>query len=137
MGLTYANIQLQNNADVEFFRRGKMDEAEIRQIDIKVLVNKKSVIPTINESIRAALDLPIIGKRRSQIYDGGTTELPVVGPIRVKYLDRWCITSALLLPDDQEALLGAIPLEEMDLYIHPARNELLVVHPEGPVMSLK
>ena len=38
MGLTYANIQLQNNADVEFFRRGKMGEDEIRQIDIHALV---------------------------------------------------------------------------------------------------
>lgn len=137
MGLTYANIQLQNNADVEFFRRGKMGEDEIRQMDIHALVDTGSVMMAINETIREALDLPIIGKRPSQLADGTRLELPVVGSIMIKYLDRWCITSALLLPDDQEPLLGAIPLEEMDLYIHPARNELLVVHPEGPVMSLK
>jgi hypothetical protein len=33
--------------------------------------------------------------------------------------------------------LGAIPMEEMDLYVNPGRNELLPVHPEGPIMSLK
>jgi hypothetical protein len=64
-------------------------------------------------------------------------ELDVVGPILIRYLDRTCITSAIVLPDDQEALLGAIPMEEMDLYVNPGRNELLPVHPEGPLMSLK
>ena len=28
-------------------------------------------------------------------------------------------------------------MEEMDLYVNPSRNELLPVHPEGPIMSLK
>ncbi len=32
---------------------------------------------------------------------------------------------------------GEIPMEEMDLYVHPSRNELLPMHPEGPIMSLK
>ena len=137
MGLTYANIQLQNGNDVSDYNRKRIGEDEIRQMDIRALVDTGAVMMAINETIREALDLPIIGKRPSQLADGTRLELPVVGSIRVKYLDRWCITSALLLPDDQEPLLGAIPLEEMDLYIHPARNELLVVHPEGPVMSLK
>lgn len=137
MGLTYANIQLQNGNDVSDYNRKRIGEDEIRQMDIRALVDTGAVIMAINETIREALDLPIIGKRPSQLADGTRIELPVVGSIMIKYLDRWCITSALLLPDDQEALLGAIPLEEMDLYIHPARNELLVVHPEGPVMSLK
>lgn len=137
MGLTYANIQLQNGNDVSDYNRKRIGEDEIRQMDIRALVDTGAVMMAINETIREALDLPIIGKRPSQLADGTRIELPVVGSIMIKYLDRWCITSALLLPDDQEALLGAIPLEEMDLYIHPARNELLVVHPEGPVMSLK
>jgi clan AA aspartic protease len=137
MGLTYATIQLQNGDDVSDYNRKRIGEDEIRQVEISALVDTGSVMMVINESIRAALDLPIIGKRPSQLADGTRLELPVVGSIMIKYLDRWCITSALLLPDDEEPLLGAIPMEEMDLYIHPARNELLVVHPEGPVMSLK
>ena len=137
MGLTYATIQLQNNADLEFLRRGKIGEDEVHEMDVHALVDTGSIMLAINESIRSVLDLPIIGKRTSQLADGSRLELPVVGSIMIRYLDRWCITSALLLPDDQEPFLGAIPLEEMDLYIHPARNVLLPVHPEGPLMSLK
>ena len=137
MGLTYANIQLQNGGDAEDFRRGRIDEDEIRQIEVHALVDTGSVQLAINESLREFLGLPIIGMRTSQLADGTCLELPVVGSIVVKYLDRWSITTALILPDDQEPLLGAIPLEEMDLYVHPGRNELLPVHPDGPLMSLK
>ena len=55
----------------------------------------------------------------------------------VWFEDRWCSTSALVLPDDSEPPLGAIPLEEMDLFVHPAQQQLLPLHPDGPVMILK
>ncbi len=32
----------------------------------------------------------------------------------------------MVLPGDAEPLLGAIPREEMDVLIHPLRNELMV-----------
>lgn len=137
MGLTYANITLQNGGDAEDFRRNMIGEDEIRQVEIHALVDTGSIQLAINESIREALGLTIIGKRPSMLADGTRLELPVVGSIVVKYLDRWSITTALILPDDQEPLLGAIPMEEMDLYVHPGRNELLPVHPDGPLMSLK
>jgi predicted aspartyl protease len=137
MGLTYANIQLQNGADIEDFRRGRIGEDEIQQLEVHALVDTGSVMLAINQTIADALGLSVIGQRKSQLADGTRLTLPVVGGIVVRYLDRWSLTNALLLPDDQEPLLGAIPMEEMDLYVHPARNELLPVHPDGPLMSLK
>lgn len=137
MGLTYANIELVNNADAEDFRRKRIGEDEIRQITVHAMVDTGSIMLCINETIKDALGLDIIGKRRSQLANGLILELDVVGPVIVRFLDRDCVTRALLLPDDQEPLLGAIPMEEMDLYVNPGRNELLPVHPEGPIMSLK
>jgi hypothetical protein len=37
----------------------------------------------------------------------------------------------------QEPLLGAIPMEEMDLFVHPSQNQLLPMHPDGAIMTLK
>ena len=65
-----------------------MGEDEIRQIDILALVDTGAVMMAINETIREALDLPIIGKRPLQLADGTRLELPVVGSIMIKYLDR-------------------------------------------------
>lgn len=137
MGLTYANIHLLNAHDEECFERGQIGEDEIRQITVHAMVDTGSIMLCINESIKQALNLRVRKKRRSQLANGQILELDVVGPLIVRYLDRECSTNALILPDDQEPLLGAIPMEEMDLYVHPSRNELLPVHPEGPIMSLR
>lgn len=137
MGLTYANIELVNQSDADDYRRKRIGEDEIRQITVHAMVDTGSIMLCINESIKDALGLDIVGKRRSELANGLILELDVVGPVIVRYLDRDCVTRALLLPDDQEPLLGAIPMEEMDLYVHPSRKELLPMHPEGPIMSLK
>lgn len=137
MGLTYANIELVNAGDISAFKRGYIGENEIRQITVKMKVERKSVMLCINKSMQQVLSLPFCYKRYLQLGNEGIIQLDVVGPVIVRYLDRDSMTNAILLPDDQEPLLGAIPMEEMDLYVNPSRNELLPVHPEGPLMSLK
>jgi hypothetical protein len=69
--------------------------------------------------------------------NGTRIVLPVAGPVEVRYEGRFCTANALILPDETEPLLGAIPMEEMDLWINPTRNLLTPIHPEGPVMMLK
>lgn len=137
MGLTYANIELRNADDLAFVRKGMIGEDEVRQMTIHAMVDTGSIMLCINDDIKNALGLPYFGKRRSQLANGMMVELEVVGPVVVRYLDRDCSTNAIVLPDDSEPLLGAIPMEEMDLYVHPSRNELMPMHPDGPIMSLK
>jgi hypothetical protein len=137
MKKTYATVLLQNGIDISDFRNGRISENQIHQLEVKVVANSISVLPAINENIRQVLNLPIVEMRQIQFLDRTVHTLPIVSSIIVKYFDRFSWTNAIVLPDDQEPLLGAIPLEEMDLYIHPSRNVLLPVHPEGPVMSLK
>ena len=137
MGLTYANITIQNGGDFEMARRHLIGEDEIREVTITAMVDTGSVQMAINEEIQYALGLEIYDYRPSILADGTRVRLPIVGPIIVKLFDRYSMTSALVLPNDSEPLLGAIPLEEMDLYVHPARNEILPIHPEGQLMSLR
>lgn len=137
MGIVYANIELRNNGDVELSRRKYIGEDDIRQITISMMVDSGALMLAINEEIRQALGLEIIDHRVSQLANGMRLKLPVAGSIEVRYEGRFCTTNALVLPDDTEPLLGAIPMEEMDLWINPARNLLTAVHPEGPIMSLR
>jgi hypothetical protein len=137
MGLTYANIRLVNGDDDSDFQRGKIGEDEVRQFELNVLADTGSLMMVINEDIRQALGLRIIGKRPTQTVSGERLTLPVAGPLIIWYEDRFCTTNAMVLPNEEEPLLGAIPLEEMDLYVHPASNSLMPLHPDGPVMMLK
>ena len=59
--------------------------------------------------------------------------MDVVGPVILKFMNRTTSCLAMVLPGDSEPLLGAIPLEDMDVLIHPQRQEL-IVNPDHPYM---
>lgn len=85
------------------------------------------------------LQLPVVDKRRGQLADGRIVEYDVVAPLEVRFKNRRCTTSAMVLPGNNEPLLGAIPMEDMDVVIIPQRQEL-DVHPDHPdyaLLSLK
>jgi hypothetical protein len=63
--------------------------------------------------------------------DGSIVEYNVAGPIEVRFANRKAVCNAFVLQGDGEPLLGSIPMKEMDVLIHPLRQEL-VVNPEHP-----
>jgi hypothetical protein len=52
-----------------------------------------------------------------------------VGPVQIRFENRNCFTGALVLGDS--VLLGAVPIEDMDLVINP-RLQTITVNPESP-----
>lgn len=66
--------------------------------------------------------------------NGSVEEYDVVGPIEVKLKNRRCNIDAMVLPGDNEPWLGAIPMEDMDILIHPLRQKL-IVNPEHPYFA--
>ena len=131
MGLVYAEIELINGGDLELARRNMLDPEDIKRMSVEMLVDSGSYYMCINETVKEQLDLSIIEKRKGQLAHGQIVEYDVVGPIEVKFKNRRCHVDAMVLPGDSEMLLGAIPMEDMDVLIHPLRQEL-VVNPEHP-----
>ena len=131
MGLVYADIELINADDIAFAKRNIIGEDEIKRVHISMLVDSGAYMMAINETIQQQLDLPIIEKRKVQVASDEVIEYNVAGPIRVHFANRTAICNAFVLPGDADPLLGAIPMEEMDVLIHPQRQEL-IVNPEHP-----
>jgi clan AA aspartic protease len=129
MGLTYADIELINGGDLEMVRRNLMDIDEVKRMHVDMLVDSGAYMMAINENIQEQLQFPILEKRKAQMADGSINEYEVVGPIEVKFKNRRTVCNAMVLPGDNEPLLGAIPMEDMDVLIHPLRQEL-IVNPE-------
>jgi clan AA aspartic protease len=88
----------------------------------------------INENIQEQLQLPIVEQRKAQTADGRIVECDVVSGVELRFKNRRTSCSAMVLPGDSEPLLGAIPLEDMDVLIHPLRQEL-IVNPEHPYFA--
>ncbi len=134
MGLIYAEIKLINAEDILLARRKIIGEDEIKEMTVQALVDTGSYMLCINENIQEQLQLPFLEKRKGQMADGSIAECDVVGPVELKFKNRRTMVNAMVLPGDNEVLLGAIPLEDMDVLIHPQRQEL-IVNPDHPYFA--
>jgi clan AA aspartic protease len=122
MGITYADIALES-----IFPK--------RRLEVKALVDSGSVFLTVPQHIAVQLgfDTEEAGTREIILADGSRKAVPMIGPLRVHFADRYCDLSALVLGD--EPLLGAVPMEMMDLVLHPA-SQRLTVNPDSPYVAV-
>jgi clan AA aspartic protease len=100
-----------------------------------MLVDTGSMYLCLNENIQETLQLPILHRRKGQLANGEIVECDVVGPVQLRFENRSCHMEAMVLPGDNELLLGAIPMEALDVLINPLQQEL-VVNPESPDMAM-
>jgi clan AA aspartic protease len=134
MGLVYADIELINGEDIVLAKHHVIGEEEIKKMAINILVDTGALNLCINENMQAQLQLPFVEKRIGVTADGRRIETDMVGPVLLKFKNRTTSCLAMVLPGDNEALLGAIPLEDLDVLVHPQRLEL-IVNPDTPYIA--
>ena len=110
---------------------------ELKGIEINALVDTGALMLCIPQSIAFQLSLEELDKRPVVIADGTSHQVPYVGPIRVDFENRFCFVGALIIGD--ETLLGAVPMEDLDLVVHPATQKLMPnpLHPNKPGYTIK
>ncbi|MCK4312078.1 MAG: clan AA aspartic protease [Candidatus Cloacimonetes bacterium] len=118
MGLITAKIILKNPK-----------ETELNEMEVDTLVDSGALHLCIPEKIAIQLNLKELYKREVVTADGKEHLCSYVGPIEVRFQNRGCFTGALVLGD--EVLLGAVPMEDMDVLISPAEQKL-IVNPKSP-----
>ncbi|HEX3127296.1 MAG TPA: clan AA aspartic protease [Thermoanaerobaculia bacterium] len=118
MGLVHTTITLKNSR-----------QPELRPVETKALVDTGALHLCIPEHIALQLRLDQLYEREVMTADGSKRLCPYVGPLEVRFGDRACFTGALVLGD--EVLLGAVPMEDMDLVVSPAMRKVMV-NPESP-----
>jgi len=118
MGLVNAKIVLKNP------RRD-----ELSPLEVDALADSGAVHLCIPEHIRIQLGLQEIDKKEVTLADGGKKLVPYVGPIEIRFKNRVGFAGALVMGD--QILLGAIPMEDMDLVILPNKR-MLEINPESP-----
>ena len=118
MGLVTATVLLRNP------RLPELGAAEV-----EALADTGAVHLCIPEHVRARLQLAAITEREVTLADGSKRLVPYVGPIEIRFKNRVGFAGALVMGD--QVLIGAIPMEDMDLVVVP-RTRALEVNPRSP-----
>jgi clan AA aspartic protease len=137
MGTVYTEITLKNTSDVDNADRGIIPAKDVREITVRALADTGAGTLVINEAVRQKLGLRIKGQRRAERADGTKQVYQVTEPVEVHWKDRESTCRALVLPEAGEALLGAIPLEDMDLIVDPAGQEVKGAHGDKILCLIK
>ena len=122
MGIIYQKIRLAN-----------FGHDEIEEIDANALVDSGAAELCIPEFVARQLKLTVLEERKVRVASGELITVPYVGGVRVEVFGRQTVTSANVTGDS--VLLGAIPMEAMDLIIHP-RSLSLIPNPASPDMPV-
>ena len=102
---------------------------ELEAVEVDALADSGAIHLCIPEQVRIQLALEVIDSKEVTLADGKTTLVPYAGPIEVRFKNRVGFAGALVMGD--QVLLGAIPMEDMDLVIVP-KTRTLDVNPNSP-----
>ncbi|MDR0635495.1 MAG: retroviral-like aspartic protease family protein [Treponema sp.] len=128
MGEVRTEVTLVNIGDKEVADRGYMPQDQVRRLTVNAVVDTGAWTLVINEETREKLGLRVKRTTATSIAGGGTVAGGVTEPVMVCWKDRETPCQAVVLPNEDEVLLGALPLEGMDLTVNPLRNEVTGAH---------
>jgi clan AA aspartic protease len=137
MGTVYTDITLKNAGDVSGVWRGYNTEKQIRQVTVRAVVDTGAGTLVIGEDIRQKLGLGIKGLRGVSLAGGERLVARLTEPVEIYWKDRSSACYALVVPGEHEVLLGAIPLEDMDLIVSPKKQELVGAHGDEVITMIK
>ncbi|WP_404369035.1 clan AA aspartic protease [Sphingomonas sp. MMS24-J45] len=121
MGLVYQHIRLANAA-----------RPDLEELDANALVDTGAADLCIPELVAKQLRLEKVEERMITVADGRQIIVDYVGPIRVEVFGRTAFTGGMVTGN--QVLLGAIPMESMDVLVDPRRQQLIPnpAHPNIP-----
>lgn len=102
---------------------------DLGPVEVDARADTGAVHLCIPEHIRIQLELEPIDRKEITLADGTRRLVPYVGPLELRFKSRVGFAGALVVGD--HVLLGAIPMEDMDLVVVP-KTRTLDANPESP-----
>ena len=118
MGFASAKITLSNP---------RLDD--LKPLEVEALTDSGANYLCIPLEVAQELRLDTMMEKEVTTADGKRASYPYVGPIRIRFENRGCYVGAIVLGD--QVLLGAIPMEDMDLVVLPLERRI-AVNPLSP-----
>ncbi len=130
METIYTEITLRNANEMAMVKKGLLHLSEVKSANVNALCDSGAFMLAIPEHLVLQLDLEEIESREFRMADGTSARLPVVGPVWINFKNRQTVCLAVATKDT-EVLLGAIPMEDMDVILD-MKNQKMDINPESP-----
>ena len=128
MGTVYAELTLRNEEDVICAKRGHLPDEAIRAVTVTAIVDTGAHTLMIDDETMQKLGLGTTGGQGVKIANGERLVCPITEAVEINWKDRQTVMRAVAIPGFPQILLGVLPLQDMDLVVHPGRHELVGAH---------
>ena len=118
MGLTSTRIRLAN-----------VRRPDLQPVEVDALADTGALHLCIPEHVSIQLELDEFDRREVTLADGSRRIVSYVGPLLLTVANRKGLTGAMVLGN--EVLLGAIPMEDLDLVVVPGTRQV-IPNPANP-----
>jgi len=128
MGMVHTEITLKNVYDERKASEGLIKMDDVRSVTVTAVVDTGSLHLVINEELREKLGLAVLSDKTALTANGQQIPCKMAEAVKVNWRNRSAFCSALVIPGAKVVLLGAIPLEDMDLMVNPVTQEVVGVN---------
>ena len=137
MSTVKTQITLKNAGDVTMAQRGHITDAQVRTLTVEAMADTGAWTLVIDEDTCQKLGLRLEGPEPGVLADGSTVVYQITDGVEVHWQNRKTVCPALVVPGADEILFGALPMEGMDLIVHPRKEEVVGAHGDTALYKLK
>lgn len=137
MGRVTVDILIANNQDVQMALRGALPENEIRHAIVQAVVDTAASHLVLPEKVATQLGLPITEQRPVHYADRRSEIRNIAEEARIDLMGRHGTYKAILEPNRDTALIGAIVLDDLDLLVDCRHETLQPRDPSGTVYEVE
>lgn len=122
-------VELANHDDLVRARAGDIPPENVRKLEVEGWVDTGASRLILPQWAANQLGMPVVGKTTDRLADQSTIEREVVRYVWLRLLGREGVFTAVVEPNRDDALLGAIVLEDLDMVADPVTG---TCHPRDP-----
>ena len=137
VGRISVDVEVANNGDLELMYRGLLPSDQVRRETIQGVVDSGAAMLVLPQAVVKRLGLRLGNKVQVRYADGRRAQRREAKGVFLKLLGRDTTLPAVVEPKRENALIGAIVLEALDLLVDCKTQQVVPRDPAGPIYELE
>lgn len=136
MGRVTVDVELLNRGDSILAERGQLSPDKVRKAVVSAVVDTGAAQLVVPGRLVSELGLEKLGEASVRFADNRRTNRDVVKEVGLRLMGREATFNAIVEPNREDALLGAIVLEALDFVVDCTGQKLVPRDPDRIVAEI-